>query len=180
VLERLPRSPEDAAVQGHHGAEGDGGLLRVDQLDEATSCLVESVEELVLGPLGPFPPFAELRGACQAPAGSLFGGQFVTGRFGGRWWRLVDSRSRSGVSVKPNRPRSAALDWGAFARARVLVGADDEEGDRDVLAGDSDDGQCVEELVIAEHGRSRVWTSPRVDHRPGGIGESSDHEQDQG
>jgi hypothetical protein len=29
VLERLPRSPEDAVVQGDHGAEGDGGLLRV-------------------------------------------------------------------------------------------------------------------------------------------------------
>jgi hypothetical protein len=29
------------------------------------------------------------------------------------------------------------------------------------LAGDSDDGQRVEELVIAEHGRHRIWASQR-------------------
>lgn len=61
-------------------------------------------------------------------------------------------------------PCSSSLDLGP---------ADDEERDRDVLASHSDDGQRVEELVIAEDGRRRIWSPLRVHHRTSGIGESS-------
>src|SRR5205807_1441838 len=59
-----------------------------------------------------------------------------------------------------------------------LVDADDEERDRDVMAGDRGDGQCVEELVIAEHRRQWIGAAPHVDEGAGGVGQSSNDDQD--
>ncbi len=52
-----------------------------------------------------------------------------------------------------------------------LAGADDVESDRNVLTGDRCDGESVEELVIAEHRRQRVWPAPHIDARAGRVRE---------
>src|SRR6266511_2670669 len=62
-------------------------------------------------------------------------------------------------------------------RERRKLAAYDEEGDRDVLTGDCDDRQCVEELVIAEDCRGRVGPTARVDDGAGGVHEPSRYEQ---
>src|SRR5579862_1573884 len=54
----------------------------------------------------------------------------------------------------------------------------DEEGDRNVLAGERDDRQCVEQFVVSEDLRERVWLSPRVDERACGVDEASCREQE--
>ncbi len=58
-----------------------------------------------------------------------------------------------------------------------LAGVDEEECDRDVLAGGGDKRQRMEELVVAEHGGERVRPAPRVDDRAGRVGEPADTEQ---
>ena len=63
-----------------------------------------------------------------------------------------------------------ALVVGAVAlhRERSSSG-DDEERDRHVMAGDSADDERVEELVVAEDGRRRVWPAQGIDDRAGRV-----------
>src|SRR5439155_11774638 len=58
-----------------------------------------------------------------------------------------------------------------------LADLEDEERDRDVLAGDRNNGQRVKELVVAEHTWRRVGAAPRVDDGAGRVGQSSNDEQ---
>ena len=66
------------------------------------------------------------------------------------------SRDRLGhrrAAVPRLPPRDVRIGLAAPRTAPASAGADDEEGDRHVLAGDSDDRERVEELVVTEHGR---------------------------
>ena len=95
----------------------------------------------------------------------LLGGHFRPEVYG-RWGKSHPSRPglrTPCLKLTPTAPRNSAL--------RSLAGADDEECNGDVLAGDRDEGERVEELVVAKYRRHRVWPAPRVDDGPGRIGE---------
>src|SRR5262245_874373 len=96
--------------------------------------------------------------------------------------RLISlDRAHGRANVLAGTRCSARLDATAAHRPPVsrepLTGADDEECDRDVLAGHGDERERMEELVIAEQGRERVRPAPHIDDRPGRVEEPSDAEQ---
>jgi len=84
---------------------------------------------------------------------------------------------------RPRRRRRGGADRLASIIARQL--AEDlglglvqyEEGDRRVLARHADDGQRVEQLVVAEDVRDRIGPPEGVDDRPRGVREAARGEQ---
>src|SRR5262249_24617539 len=54
---------------------------------------------------------------------------------------------------------------------------DDEEGNRDVLARERDEGEGVEELVVAKDARCGVGSPAGVDDRAGSVGEAASCEK---
>src|SRR5262245_13247093 len=100
-------------------------------------------------------------------------------------WLLLDWLSRLTSDPPPRDappPREANPTSSTPTRLvlaiRGLSGADHEESDRDVLTGDSDDRERVEELVIAEDARRGVGATTCVHDRTDGVGDSSEREQD--
>src|SRR5215469_7242221 len=93
---------------------------------------------------------------------------------------------RPGVAlavVSPNRDPQlrplapSAIRWHRATTRLQLPRTDDEEGDRDVLAADGNQGEDVEELVVTEHGRHRVRPAASVDQGAGGVDEAADAEE---
>jgi hypothetical protein len=92
VLELLPRFPEDSIEYRRHRAKRDVWIRRVDQLDEATRRLIQSLEEFLVMPVA---LFTEVRGARLAAAGPFLSGQFMTWHVvegDGLWWRAAGRR----------------------------------------------------------------------------------------
>ena len=58
-----------------------------------------------------------------------------------------------------------------------LADAEDEERDRHVLAGERDDGEGVEQLVVAEDAWQRVWPLGRIDESACAVGEAAGREE---
>src|SRR6266508_6668816 len=92
------------------------------------------------------------------------------------------------ISCKHRRPsigvaRSATIAQRERTRSRVAAsrsGArEDVERDRSELAAGGAEREDVEQLVVPEHMRHRVGTSPRIDNRARGVQKSPrNHQQD--
>lgn len=73
--------------------------------------------------------------------------------------------------------RSCWIHQAPGARHGLGSGAQHEECNADVLAGDRGDHERVEELVVAKHGWERIGPAARVDHRPGRMEKASHKSQ---
>src|SRR5438270_8398064 len=96
----------------------------------------------------------------------------------------LSRQARLKSAAAPTPTTSTTIEAFSHLRGKInppptkrLAGADDEERDRDVLAGHGDKRQRMEELVVAEHGWERVRSPSGVDDCASRVGEPADAEQ---
>src|SRR5919198_4349235 len=90
-----------------------------------------------------------------------------------------DLRATDPVPDYPGPAEETRLAPGAGGSVAAGGTADSADGDREQadgqeVGGDPGDHQQVEDLVVAEHGRHRVGSTPRVHRRPSRIDQAAD------